>query len=81
MKLLTSLLLATTIATGSVAGEVSMSSAAHLPAEQAAMGTAGLEQWIIPLIAIGFIALALSAENNEGSCKKAEGAKAIAVLC
>ena len=62
MKLITTTFAAILIATTSFAGEVSMSSAAHLPAEAAPMGATSA-QWIIPLLALAIIALALSADD------------------
>lgn len=66
MKFITTTLAAVLLATSSFAGEVSMSSAAHLPGEEAMMGSGGA-QWIIPLIAIALIALIVSSDGN--SCK------------
>lgn len=69
MKLITTTLAAALLATTSFAGEVSMSSAAHLPAEAAPMGS-GAGQWIIPLIAIAIIAIAIA--TDDGNCDNAE---------
>lgn len=64
MKRTIALLASTFFATTTMAGEVSMSSAAHLPGEQAMMGSGG-GQWIIPLIAIALIALAMSSDGGK----------------
>lgn len=69
MKLLTTTAAIILIATSSFAGEVSMSSAAHLPSETAAMGGSSA-QWIIPLIAVALIALAASDSNSCIKCSK-----------
>ena len=69
MKLITTTFAAILIATTSFAGEVSMSSAAHLPAEAAPMGATSA-QWIIPLLAIAIIALAASSDSCDGELTK-----------
>ena len=68
MKHVLALLASTFFATTTLAGEVSMSSAAHLPEEQAMMGSGGT-QWIVPLLAIALIAIAVS---SDGEKKKLE---------
>ena len=81
MKLITTTLAAALFATSTFAGEVSMSSAAHLPTEAAPMGTSAA-QWIVPLIAIGIIALAISNDDpKKPSCVKsaAEGSASLAI--
>lgn len=75
MKLITTTLAAALLATTSFAGEVSMSSAAHLPAEAAPMGTSPA-QWIVPLIAIAIIAIAIS--NEEECIRPSAGANGLA---
>lgn len=66
MKIIATTLAITMFATTSFAGGVSVSSAAHLPAEGASMaGGAGIGQWVIPLLAIGLIAIAASGGNDE----------------
>ncbi len=62
MKFITTTLAAALLATAPIAGEVSMSSAAHLPAEEAAMGGSSA-QWIVPLLAVAIIALAVSNDD------------------
>ncbi len=62
MKFITTILAAALLATAPMAGEVSMSSAAHLPAEEAAMGGSSA-QWVVPLLAIAIIALVLSNDS------------------
>lgn len=63
MKRTLALLTSTFFATTSFAGEVSMSSASHLPEEQAMMG-GNNTWWIVPLAFIAIIALTASSNNN-----------------
>ncbi len=69
MKLITSLIIACLFATSSFAGGVSVSSQSPTGAEAAPMASAGT-QWIIPLLALGMIALAISGQEDN-PCEKA----------
>ena len=71
MKTITTALAAALFATTSFAGEVSMSSAAHLPTEAAPLGGSST-QWIIPLLALAIIALAISDKSCQGELTKEE---------
>ena len=64
MTRILAILTATFTATTTFAGEVSMSSAAHLPEEQAMMGSENT-WWIVPLAFIALIALTASSQNDD----------------
>lgn len=82
MKRLT-LIITILFASNAYAGDVSMSSASHLPAEEVAMAS-GNAAWIVPLIAISLIALAAGSsepEPDKRDCKFQEQNMAAAPIC